>query len=61
MLPVSLDFIESVQGAAFSGEDVFGGLAPDEWPGLGIVLHQAVADGGLQFAAAGVTAAADVL
>ena len=31
MLPVSSDFIECVQGAPFSGEDVLGGFGPVEW------------------------------
>lgn len=59
MLPVVSDFIESVQSAPFSGNDVLGGLGPGEGLRLGVVLHQVVVDGGLQVADAGVAAAAD--
>ena len=44
MLPISPDFIESVQGTAFPFEDVLGGLGPDERLRLGVVLHEVVID-----------------
>ncbi len=59
MLPVSSDFIEFVQRASFSGEDVFGRLCPVERLRLGVVLPEVVVDGGFQIVDAGVTAPAD--
>ena len=59
MLPVSTDFIEGVQSAAFAGEDVLSGFCPDEGLRLCVVLHQVVIDRVLEVADAGVTAAAD--
>jgi len=61
MLPVSADFIEGVEGAPFSRENVFGGLGPGEGLWLCIVLHQVVVDGGFQVVDVGVTAAPDAL
>lgn len=61
MLPVASDFIEGVQGATFSVEDVFGGLGPSEGLRSGVVLGQVVEDGGLEFIDAGIAAAADAL
>ncbi len=61
LLPVASDFIESVESAALSAEDVLGGIGLGETPQLGIVLRQVVADGGPQVVDAGVTAAPDAL
>lgn len=48
MLPAALDFIERVQRAAFSGDDVLCRLGPSEGLRFCIVLEQVVVDGGLQ-------------
>jgi len=61
LLPVSSDFIEFVERASFSGEDVLGCLGPGEGLRLGIVLPKIVVDGGLQVFDAGVAAPADAL
>jgi len=44
LLPISSDFIECIKGAAFAGDDVLGGLAPDEGLWIGIVLQEVVVD-----------------
>ena len=61
MLPWPTDYIEFVQGASFSGEDVVSGFGPGEGLWLFVVLQQVVVDGGLQIADAGVAAPADAL
>lgn len=61
MLPISSDFIECVKRAAFAGDDVFGGLAPDEGLRLGVVLQEVVVDRALEIVDAGVTATSDAL
>lgn len=61
MLPVSPDFIEGVERAAFAGEDVFGALGPPEGLGLLVVLGEIVVDCGFQIVDAGITAASDAL
>jgi len=59
LLPWSTDFIEFVQRASFSGEDVFGRFGPGEGLRLGVMAQQVVVDGGLQIVDAGVTSPAD--
>lgn len=61
MLPISKEVIEGIQGSAFSGENVVGGLGRDEglWPGD--VLPEAVADRGVEVVDAGASAAADAV
>ena len=59
MLPVSSDFIESVERAAFAGEDILGGLGPFERLRLFVVVGQIVVDRGLQVIDAGIAAASD--
>ena len=59
MLPWSTDFIEFVQRASFSGEDVVSRFGPGEGLWLFVVLQQVVVDGGLQIVDAGVAAPAD--
>ena len=44
MLPISSDKVERVECAPLPGEDVFGGLAPDEGLRLGVVLQQVIVD-----------------
>ena len=44
LLPISPDLVERVECAAFSGDDVLGGFAPDEGLRLGVVLEQVKAD-----------------
>lgn len=51
MLPISADAIEGVGGAAFAGEDAFGGFGPGEGFRAGVVLPQAVVDRRPQVAA----------
>src|SRR6056297_84407 len=59
MLPVSPDLIESIKGAALAGDDVFGGLAPDEGLRPGVVLQEVVVDRALEIVDAGIAAASD--
>ena len=59
MLPVSANFIEGIQGAAFSSEDVLGGFGPYERLRLGVVEQQVVVDRLFQVIDAGVAAPAD--
>ncbi|MBL3587258.1 transposase, partial [Rhodovulum sulfidophilum] len=40
MAPISSDFLEEVQSAAFAGEDVFAGLCQDKGLGRDVVLKQ---------------------
>jgi hypothetical protein len=61
LLPWSTDFIEFVQCASFTGEDVVSRFGPGEGLWLRVVLGQVVVDGDLQFVDAGVTAPADAL
>ena len=61
MLPWSTDFIEFVQCASFTGEDVFGGFGPGKGLWFCVVLPKVVVDGGFQIVDAGVTAPADAL
>lgn len=61
MLPISSDKVERVECAPLPGEDVFGGLAPDEGLRLGVVLQQVIVDCVLEVVDAGVAAAADAL
>ena len=58
MLPTAADRIESVEGAPFPGEDIFGRLAPDERFGLGVVMSQVFVDRGLEIIDAGVASPA---
>lgn len=55
LLPISPDIVEFVECAALSGEDVLGGLAPDEGLGLGVLLQQVVVDRAFQLVDAGVS------
>ena len=48
MLPVSPDFIEYAQSAAFSGDDIISGFAPDEGFELCAMMEQVIVDGGLE-------------
>ena len=61
MLPVPSDFIEFVERALFSGEDVLGRFGPGEGLWLGVVLRKVVVDGGFQIADARVTASPNAL
>ena len=61
LLPISPDLVERVECAAFSGDDVLGGFAPDEGLRLGVVLEQVVVDCAFEIVDAGVAAAADAL
>ncbi len=61
MLPVSPDLIESIKRAAFAGDYVFGGLAPDEGLWFGVVLHEVVVDRALEVVDAGIAAPSDAL
>ena len=45
MLPVSADFIEGIERASLSGDNVVGRFRPYEWLRLGIVLQQVIIDG----------------
>ena len=53
-MPVAADFIDSVQGAAFAGDDVIGGFAPDERLWLGVVEQEIIVDGRVQIIEAGI-------
>ncbi|MDG1130848.1 MAG: LysR family transcriptional regulator substrate-binding protein [Paracoccaceae bacterium] len=53
--------VERVKYAAFSGEHVLGGFAPDEGLRLGVVLQQVVVDRGFKFIDAGVVLSQDVV
>ena len=61
MLPAASDFIECVQGAAFSGYDIVSRFGPDERFRFCVVQQQVVVDGALQIADAGIAAAPDAL
>lgn len=59
MLPISADFIEFVQRAAFAGEDVLRRFGPDEGLRLLVVKQQVVVDRVLEIVDALVAAPAD--
>ena len=59
MLPISTDFIEFVQRAAFAGEDVLRRFGPDEGLRLLVVKQQVVVDRVLEIVDALVAAPAD--
>ena len=59
MLPISADFIEGIDRAALAGDDVFGGLAPDEGFRHFVVVCQIIMDRDLEFIDAGIAAASD--
>ena len=61
LLPISPDLIERVERTALPGENVFGGLAPDERLRLGVVQQQIVVDRVLEVVDAGVATATDAL
>jgi len=54
LLPVSPDFIQRVEGAAFAGEDVLCALGPRERLGPLVVAGEIVVDRGLQIIDAGI-------
>lgn len=60
-MPVAADFIDSVQGAAFAGDDVIGGFAPDERLWLGVVEQEIIVDGRVQIIEAGIAFPANAL
>ena len=53
--------VERVESAAFAGEDVFGGFAPDEGLRLCVVLQQVVVDRAFEIVDAGVAATSNAL
>ena len=61
LLPVSPDFIEGVQRATLSSEDIVGRFGPGEGLRAGVVLEEVVVDRVLEIVDAGVAAAADLL
>lgn len=56
MLPISSDLVERIERAALPGENVLGGLAPDEGLRLGVMLQQIVVDRAFELIDAGVAA-----
>ena len=61
LLPISPDLVERIECAALAGEDVLGGLAPDEGLRLCVVHQQIVVDRVLEVVDAGIAAAANAL
>jgi len=61
LLPISPDLVERIECAALAGNDVLGGLAPDEGLRLGVVLQQVVVDRAFEIVDAGVAATSNAL
>ncbi len=61
MLPISPDYVERIKRSAFTGDDIFGGLAPDEGLRLGVMLQEVVVDRAFEIVDAAVAATSDAL